>query len=83
MELSRGNKLKLKVIKQKFRMDSTVTQCVNFILSDNNVASVSWGSKKILLQSCGEIFIPKLTRKSIIKDMYLNILYVNLPYLSL
>ena len=51
-------------------MDSTIEKCVRFILSDENVSSVSWGSKKILLQSSGEMLIPKLTRKCTIRDMY-------------
>ena len=70
IDLSHGKKIKLKVIKRQFRKDSTISKCVKFILSDDNVASVSWGSKRILLQSCGELLVPKLTRKSPIKDMY-------------
>lgn len=69
-ELSQGRKLKLKVITLQFRLDSTVEKCVSFILSDDNVASVSCGTKKILLQSRGENLMPKLTRKCSIKDMY-------------
>ena len=45
---------------------------MKYILSDDNVASVAWGSKWILLQSCGELLVSKLTRKSSIKDMYLR-----------
>ena len=63
-------KIKLKVIKRQFRKDSTISKCVKVILSDDNVASVSWGTKWILLQSCGELLVPKLTRKGYIKDMY-------------
>jgi len=70
IELSHGRKLKIKVIKRQFRNDTTINKCVNFILSDDNVASVAWGSKRILLQSSGELLLPKLTRKTTIKDMY-------------
>ena len=44
-------------------------KCVDFILSDANVASVSWGSKVVLTQSLGEVTLPKLTRKTPIHNM--------------
>ena len=49
IDLSHGKKIKLKVIKQQFRKDSTISKCVKFILSNDNIASVSWGTKRILL----------------------------------
>ena len=72
IELSHGRKLKIKVIKRQFRKDTTINKCVNFVLSDDNVASVSWGSRRIRLQSHGELLLPKLTRKTSIKDMYIR-----------
>ncbi len=61
----------MKVIKQKFILDSTICKCVYFILSNDSVAMASWGGKKLSLKSCGELLVPKLTRNSTIKDMYL------------
>ena len=52
-ELSQGRKSKLKEIKRQQKKDSTVSKCVNFILSDDNVASVAWGTKKVLSQARG------------------------------
>ena len=52
--------------------DNTIKKCVDFILSDANVASVSWGSKVVLTQSLGEVTLPKLTRKTPIHNMYLK-----------
>ena len=69
--LSRGNQLKLKTITQQCKLDSTIFKCVDFILSDNNTSSVSWGTKLVLVQSTGEVTLPKLTRKTPIYNMYL------------
>ena len=52
-------------------LDSTIFKCVDFILSDNNTSSVSWGTKLVLVQSTGEVTLPKLTRKTPIYNMYL------------
>ena len=39
-------------------------------MSESNVSSVSWGSKRVLLQSIGEITLPKLTQKKPIFKIY-------------
>ena len=61
--LSNGKKINLKAISRQSKCDSTIEKCVDFILSDMNVSSVSWGSKTVLTQSTGEAILPKLTRK--------------------
>ncbi len=65
-----GKKLNLKTITRQNKSDCTVHKCVDFILNEQNVSSVSWGSKTILSQSIGEIVLPKLTRKLEISEMY-------------
>ena len=70
MDLSMGRKIKITQSTGQCKNDYTIKKCVDFILSDNNVASVSWGTKKVLLRSDGEILLPKLTRKTTIQDMY-------------
>ena len=70
--LSQGKQLKLKTITRQCKLDSTIFKCVDFILSENNVSSVSWGVKSVLVQSSGELTLPKLTRKTPIYNMYLN-----------
>ena len=72
IKLSQGRKIKLKEIKQQQKKDFTVSKCVNLILSDDNVALVAWGTKKILSQARGEISLPKLSRKMTIKETYLR-----------
>ena len=39
-------------------------------MSESNVLSVAWGSKRELLQSIGEITLPKLTQKKPIFKIY-------------
>ncbi len=63
VEMRQGKKLILKSITRQNKDDKTIQKCVDFILSDNNVSSVAWGTKRVLLQSIGEITLPKLTRK--------------------
>ena len=70
--LRTGQKLKLKKITRQYKSDYTIHKCVDFILCDSNVSSVSWGSKTVLSQSMGEVTLPKLTRKSDIMNMYLE-----------
>ena len=70
LELSLGRKIKITQSTRQCKDDYTIKKCVDFILSDDNVASVSWGTKKVLLHSDGEILLPTLTRKTTIKDMY-------------
>ena len=41
IELSHSRKLKIKVIEQQLRVDTTINKYVNFIFSDDNVTSVS------------------------------------------
>ena len=67
-----GHKLSKTLITRQKRTDNTIRKCVDFILSDNNIASVSWGSKVVLSQSLGEVTLPKLTRKTPIHNMYLQ-----------
>ena len=47
--LSQGNQLKLKTITRQCKLDSTIYKCVDFVLSKNNVSSVSWGVKSVLV----------------------------------
>ena len=72
IELSHGRRIKLSEIRRQQRKDTTIAKCVKFILSDDNVVSVAWGTKKVLLQSRGETLLPKLTRKVTVKSMYLR-----------
>ena len=48
-KLSQGRKLKPKVITRQFRLDSTFEKCVSLILCGDSVASVAWGTYRILL----------------------------------
>ena len=70
--LRKGFRINLKTITRQNKTDFTIQKCVDFILSDFNVSSVSWGSRTVLSQSKGEITLPKLTRKSEISQMYLR-----------
>jgi len=70
LEMRQGRKLIIKTITRQNKDDRTVQKCVDFILSDNNVSSVAWGTKRVLLQSIGELTLPKLTRKTTISSMY-------------
>ena len=63
IELSRGRTIKVEAIKQQQKKDYTISKYVDFILSDDNVVLVAWGTKKALSQSKGEVLLPKLTRK--------------------
>ena len=56
-----GRKIKITQSTWQCKNDYTIKKCVDYILSDDNVASVSWGTKKVLLRSEGEILLPKLT----------------------
>lgn len=69
-ELRHGRRLNIKTIIRKCKDESIVQKCVDFILSDSNVSSVAWGTKTVLLQSIGEITLPKLTRKKPIFKMF-------------
>ena len=68
MDLSMGRKIKITQSTRQCKNDYTIEKCVDFIPSDDNVVSVSWGTKKVLLRSDGEILLPKLTQKTTIKD---------------
>ena len=70
IELKNGNRLNIKQITRKYKDISIIQKCVDFIMSESNVSSVAWGSKRVLLQSIGEITLPKLTRKKPIFKMY-------------
>ena len=70
MLLRVGKKLNLKTITRQYKTDAIIKKCVDFILSDQNISSVSWGSKTVLSQSIGEITLPKLTRKCEVSQMY-------------
>ena len=65
-----GRKLTLTIITRQCKADDIVHKCVDYILSDKNIASVSYGTKVVLLQSIGEITLPKLTQKTPIFNMY-------------
>ena len=65
-----GRKIKITQSTWQCKNDYTIKKCVDFILSEENVVSVSWGTKKVLLHSDGEILLLKLTQKTTIKDMY-------------
>ena len=54
----------IKSITYNCKDKSIIQKCVDFIMSDSNVSSVVWGSKRVLLQSIGEIILPKLRQKS-------------------
>ncbi len=62
VEPSHGKKIKLKEIKQQ-QQDKTISRCVNFISSDDNLSSVAWGTKKVLLQY-GRNFVAKINKES-------------------
>ena len=69
VELSHERKIKLKEIKQQQQQqqqqqqDKTISRCVNFISSDDNLSSVAWGTKKVLLQY-GRNFVAKINKES-------------------
>ena len=68
--LKKGKCLEMNVICWNYKTDETILKCVRFVLNDINVSSVSWGTKKVLSQTRGEITLPKLTRKVRIAMMY-------------
>ena len=72
MQLRVGKQLNLKDITRQYKADVTVHKCVDFILCEKNVSTVSWGRNIVLSQSIGEVTLPKLTRKCDIIEMYRN-----------
>ncbi len=70
IELSHGRTIKLKENKPPQKQNTTISNRANFILSNDNVASVAWGTKKVELQSKGDSLLLKLTMKGTIKAIY-------------
>ena len=46
-----------------------VEQCIRFILSDNNVQRISWGTKKVMIDG-EELNFPKLIRRKVIQYIH-------------